>query len=325
MEEIIGEVERKAIISELTEEHFLRNTTKGGNQLYLVNYHSAPNITREVGRLREVAFRAAGGGTGKKIDLDDYDLSEHAYDQLIVWDPEDQEIMAGYRLLKCRFGERDADGSLKSATSKLFNLSPRMIDEFLPLTLELGRSFVQPKYQRTAPRKGIFALDNLWDGLATVMLQDPQLKYLFGKVTMYPKYQREARNIILAFMRHFFPDPDELVRPRVPLVQEEELSPYYSLFKGLAYKEAHKILNAEVKKRGENIPPLINSYMSLSSTMRSFGTAENGNFGTVEETGILITFDDIEPARKERYIKSFEANKHFKGPFHVPSSELPSL
>tara|TARA_R110002050_G_scaffold265465_3_gene406596 strand:+ start:2067 stop:3041 length:975 start_codon:yes stop_codon:yes gene_type:complete len=324
MEEIIGEVERKAIISELKEEHFLRNTTKGGNQLYLVNYHNAPNITREVGRLREVAFRTAGGGTGKKIDLDDYDLSEHAYDQLIVWDPEDQEIMAGYRLLKCRLGERDEEGNLKSATSKLFNLSPRMIDEFLPLTLELGRSFVQPKYQRTAPRKGIFALDNLWDGLATVMLMDPQLKYLFGKVTMYPKYHREARNIILAFMRFFFPDPDELVRPRVPLVQEEELSPYYSLFKGLGYKEAHKILNAEVKKRGENIPPLINSYMSLSSTMRSFGTAENGNFGTVEETGILITFDDIEPARKERYIKSFEENKQFKGPLHVPTTEQPS-
>lgn len=321
MEEIIGEIDRKAIISELTEEHFLRNTSKGGNQLYLVNYHSAPNITREVGRLREVAFRAAGGGTGKKIDLDDYDLSEQGYDQLIVWDPEDQEIMAGYRLLKCRHGERDADGNLKSATSKLFKLSHRMIEEFLPLTLELGRSFVQPKYQRTAPRKGIFALDNLWDGLATVMLQDPELKYLFGKVTMYPKYQREARNIILAFMRHFFPDPDELVRPRIPLVQEAELSPYYSLFKGLSYKEAHKILNAEVKKRGENIPPLINSYMALSSTMRSFGTAENSNFGTVEETGILITFDDIEPSRKERYIKSFEENKAFNGPLHVPSAE----
>jgi len=317
MENIIEPVKREAIIAELKEEHFLRNTSKGGNQLYLMNYHEAPNITREVGRLREVAFRTAGGGTGKAIDLDDYDTSEHAYDQLIVWDPEDQEIMAGYRLLKCSKGERDANGNLKSATSKLFNLSPRMIDEFLPLTLELGRSFVQPKYQRTAPRKGIFALDNLWDGLATVMLMDPELKYLFGKVTMYPQYEREARNIILAFMRHFFPDPDALVSPRVALVHEEELKPYYALFNGLVYKEAHKVLNTEVKKRGENIPPLINSYMSLSSTMRSFGTAENSNFGTVEETGILITFDDIEPSRKERYIKSFEENKVFLGPLHV--------
>lgn len=120
--------------------------------------------------------------------------------------------------------------------------------------------------------------------------------------------------MILAFMRHFFPDPDELVRPRMPLVKEDELSPYYHLFEGLAYKEAHRVLQAEVKKRDENIPPLINSYMSLSSTMRSFGTAENSSFGTVEETGILITFDDIEPGRKERYIQSFEANKVFSGP-----------
>jgi hypothetical protein len=314
MEDIIEPIEREAILAELKEEYFLRNTTKGGNQLYLVNYHNAPNITREVGRLRELAFRSAGGGTGKEIDLDDYDTSEHCYDQLVVWDPIDQEIMAGYRLLKCRLGERDADGNLKSATSKLFNLSSRMISDFMPFTLELGRSFVQPKYQRTAPRKGIFALDNLWDGLATVMLMDPQLKYLFGKVTMYPKYDREARNMILAFMRHFFPDPDELVRPRVPLVQESELSPFYHLFEGLAYKEAHRVLQAEVKKREENIPPLINSYMSLSSTMRSFGTAENSSFGTVEETGILITFDDIEAGRKERYIQAFEANKVFSGP-----------
>lgn len=315
MEDIIEAVDRDAILAELKEEHFLRNTSKGGNQLYLVNYHNAPNITREVGRLREVAFRAAGGGTGKELDLDDYDTSAHAaYDQLVVWDPIDQEIMAGYRLLKCRLGERDAEGNLKSATSKLFNLSSRMINDFMPYTLELGRSFVQPKYQRTAPRKGIFALDNLWDGLATVMLLDPQLKYLFGKVTMYPKYDREARNMILAFMRHFFPDPDELVRPRISLVKEELLEPYYPLFRGLSYKEAHRVLHNEVKAKGENIPPLINSYMSLSSTMRSFGTAENSSFGTVEETGILITFDDIDPGRKERYVQSFEANKVFSGP-----------
>lgn len=318
MEDIIAEVPREALLAELNEDNFLRNTSKGRNQLYLVDHFQAPNIVREVGRLREVAFRTAGGGTGKSLDLDKYDLSDHPYQQLIVWDPEDREILAGYRLLDCTKGEKDENGHLMSATSKLFKLSDQFVGEYLPITLELGRSFVQPKYQRTAPRKGLFALDNLWDGLATVMLLNPHLKYMFGKVTMYPHFNREARNIILAFMRHFFPDPDQLVRPRVPYVSSEDLAPYYSLFEGLPYKEARKVLAAELKERGEGIPPLINSYMSLSSTMKSFGTAENKAFGTVEETGILINFQDVEPARKQRYLESYEACKEYHGPDFIP-------
>jgi hypothetical protein len=322
MKDIIGPVDRDAIISELTKEHFLMNTSKGGNQLYVMDHRTAPNVVREIGRLREEAFRAAGGGTGKEVDLDQYDLSEnHPYQQLIVWDAEDQEIMAGYRLLKCSDGERDAEGKLMSATSKLFELSDQMITDFLPVTLELGRSFVQPKYQRTAPRKGLFALDNLWDGLAAIMLRHEGLEYLFGKVTMYPHYNGEARDIILSFMRYFFPDPDELVVPRIPLVKASVLEPHYRLFAGMTYKEAHRILSLEVKKRGETIPPLINSYMSLSKTMRSFGTAQNIAFGTVEETGILIRFEDIDPTRKERYRANFKQESEYRGPLYVPSSQ----
>lgn len=318
MKEIINSVSREAIISELTEEHFLTNTSKGGNQLYLADHRTAPNIVREIGRLREEAFRVAGGGTGKEADLDQYDLSpDHPYQQLIVWDPESQEILAGYRVLKCADGERDEDGRLKSATSKLFNLSDQMLEDYLPITVELGRSFVQPKYQRKAPRKSIFALDNLWDGLSAVMLENPELEYMFGKVTMYPHFNRESRNRILAFMRHYFPDPDKLVRPREALVSEDTLAPLYDLFQGLEYKEGRKVLAAELKQRGESIPPLINSYMSLSTTMRSFGTALNPNFGSVEETGILIRFQDVDPARMDRYINNYKMNSEYRGPHFI--------
>jgi len=318
MKDIISPVSRDAIISELTEEHFLTNTSKGGNQLYLADHRTAPNIVKEIGRLREEAFRAAGGGTGKEADLDQYDLSaDHPYQQLIVWDPEDQEILAGYRVLKCIDGERDEAGRLKSATSKLFKLSDEMIEDFLPVTVELGRSFVQPKYQRTAPRKSIFALDNLWDGLAAVMLVHPELEYMFGKVTMYPHYDREGRDMILAFMRHYFPDPQELVRPRTALVDPSKLEPLAQNFAGLEYKEGRKVLAAALKERGETIPPLINSYMSLSTTMRSFGTALNPNFGNVEETGILIRFSDVDPSRLNRYIDNFKTNSEYRGPHHI--------
>ncbi len=319
MEDIIAPVSRKEILKELTENTFLRNTSKGGNQLYVVNHLNAPNVVREIGRLREVAFRTAGGGTGKSIDLDDYDLSERSpYDQLVVWDPEDQEITAGYRLIKCEDAERDENGQLLSATAHLFHLSDEFLNDYLPYTLELGRSFVQPKYQRGAARKGLFALDNLWDGLATIMLLNPVMKYFFGKVTMYPEYQREARNILLAFLNSRFPDPNNLVVPREPLVSAEELRQYAQRFEGLEYKEAHKLLVRELKDRGEAIPPLINSYMGLSPTMKTFGTAPNYEFGEVEETGILVRFEDIDPARKNRYMDTYEACKEFKGPLFVP-------
>jgi hypothetical protein len=317
MEEIIAPVNRKEILKELTADTFLKNTSKAGNQLYLVNHKNAPNVVREIGRLRELAFRAAGGGTGKSIDLDDYDLSDHPYDQLVVWDPEDQEITAGYRLIKCADADKDDKGHLISATAHLFHLSDKFNEVYIPITLELGRSFVQPKYQRGAARKGLFALDNLWDGLATIVLINPHLKYFFGKVTMYPEYNKEARNILLAFLRKYFPDPEDLVVPRKPLVSAEKLETEAQRFSNLPYKEAHQLLVKELKERGENVPPLINSYMGLTPTMKTFGTAPNYEFGEVEETGILVKFADIDPSRKERYKEGFLEGKEFPGPLHV--------
>jgi hypothetical protein len=320
MEEIIAPVKRADLIREFNASTFLRHTSKAGNQLYLVNHFTAPNVVREIGRLREEAFRAAGGGTGKSLDLDHYDLSENPYSQLVVWDPEDQEISAGYRLIKCIEAGKDEQGQLISATAKLFKLSDNFTQNYLPYTLELGRSFVQPKYQRGAARKGLFALDNLWDGLATVMLLNPEMKYFLGKVTMYPDYNREARNILLAFLNSRFPDPDNLVVPREPLVSPKDLQQFAQRFENLEYKEAQKLLVKELKERGENIPPLINSYMGLSPTMKTFGTAANATFGMVEETGILLRFADIDPARKNRYMETYEANKEYKGPLYLPKN-----
>lgn len=317
MEDIIAPVDRNLIIEELTEDKFLRNTSKAGNQLYLVDHRDSPHITREIGRLRELAFRMAGGGTGKSMDIDQYDTSNHPYSQLIVWDPEDQEITAGYRLIKCSNAERDENGHLISATAHLFHISDNFTNNYLAKTLELGRSFVQPKYQRGAARKGLFALDNLWDGLATIMILNPELEYMFGKVTMYPRYNTQARNILLAFLNTYFPDKEDLLVPRQPLVSKAVLDKEAQRFGGMEYKDAHQLLVKELKDRGESIPPLINSYMNLSRTMKTFGTASNYEFGEVEETGILVTFKDINPARKQRYIDTLEESRIFKGPLHV--------
>jgi len=315
MEKIINAVDRELIIKELTEETFLRHTNKGGNQLYIVNHKNAPNILREIGRLREESFRAAGGGTGKALDIDSYDLSDYPYQQLIVWDPEEREITAGYRLLFCKDGERDSDGKIVSATAHLFDLSEKFYKDFLPYTLELGRSFVQPRYQRNAEsRKGLFALDNLWDGLGALIAKEPDMKYMFGKVTMYPDYNSEARNHILAFMDYFFPDKEGLAFPHNPLITRDQLEPYKKPFLGMEYKPAHSVLNKIVREKGENIPPLINTYMNISSTMKTFGTAANYEFGEVEETGILMTVADIYPTKKDRHSETYYTSTEFIGP-----------
>ncbi len=314
MEEIIARIDRKLLIEEFTEERFLRNSTKLRNQLYLINAHNSPHIMQEIGRLRELTFRASGGGTGKAADIDSYDTADKPFEQLVLWDPEDQEIIAAYRLLLCKNAPRDADGRIISATANLFNLSQKFVDEYLPSTIELGRSFIQPKYQRGASKKGLFSMDNLWDGLGAVIILNPGVKYLFGKVTMYPSYNREGRNMLLSFLQHFFPDNDELVRPIEPYVFPEDLKPYKGMFSGMEYKEAYTLLNREIRQRGENIPPLINSYMAISATMKTFGTALNRHFGDVEETGIMVTIADIYEARRERYLDSFYDNREFRGP-----------
>lgn len=306
MQTIIPAIPLDILEKELSKERFVRVTNNGSNHLYIVNHHNAPNVVREIGRLREVTFRESGGGTGLNCDLDHFDTNENCYEQLIAWNPEDKEIIGGYRFIECGKVKKDQEGNYELATAELFSFSKKFIDNYMPFTIELGRSFVQPKYQpRPENRKGLFSLDNLWDGLGAIHIDYPQIKYFFGKVTMYPHFQREARDMILHFMNYFFPDKEKLVSAIYPLKIENDMSAFTQEINGLSYKEAHKILNYHVRLRGENIPPLVNAYMNLSATMRTFGTSVNEHFGDVEETGILVTLNDIYESKKERHVKTY--------------------
>jgi hypothetical protein len=313
MEEIIPPVHKELIKKELTRERFLRHTNNGNNHVYLVNHHNAPNVVREIGRLREITFRDAGGGTGLSIDLDENDTCERCYDQLIAWSTENEEIIAGYRLIRCDFAGQTEDGTPNLSTAHLFEFSEQFVNDYLPYTIELGRSFVQPKYQPiNNNRKGIFSLDNLWDGLGAVVALNPDIKYLFGKVTMYTHYNQEARDLLLGFMQYYFPDKDQLVRPIPSIALHSNYNRYISEFEGMEYKDGYKLLTQKIKGLGEIVPPLINIYMNLSATMKTFGTAINNEFGEVEETGILLTLEDIYPTKKIRYIGSYERDKDWE-------------
>lgn len=306
MEDIIAPIDREVLKAELTPERRLRTTNKSHNEIYIINWKNAPNVLKEIGRLREIAFRAAGGGTGKSLDLDEYDLMENPYQQLVVWDPEAEEILGGYRYILGDEVKFDSEGKPILATAHMFDFSPKFLKEYLPTTIELGRSFVTLEYQSSrAGAKGLFALDNLWDGLGALTVVKPNVKYFFGKMTMYPSYHRLGRDMILYFLKKHFSDKDGLITPTHPLKIETDENLLKQLFPYDTFKEDYKVLNTEVRKLGYNIPPLVNAYMSLSPTMRMFGTAINYGFGDVEETGILIAVDEILEEKRVRHIESY--------------------
>jgi hypothetical protein len=324
MQPIINKISRKFILNELTPERFVRKTNNGNNEIYVITHQDSPYTMMEIGRLRELTFRYAGGGTGKSLDIDEYDVSNHPYKQLLVWNPEHKEIVGAYRYIKCK----DAgykNGQIDLATTELFKFSPTFYNKYLDKTIELGRSFVQPSYQPGEQfRKGLFSLDNLWDGLGAIIIDNPDCNYFFGKVTMYTHFNKEARDMILAFMKHYFPDKENMVRPirsvkggkiKVSAFVKRVISPskksvkvaaFLKSLEGLSYKDGHMILNKEVRDLGENIPPLVNAYMNLSPTMKTFGTAINTGFGGVEETGIMVCINDIYESKKQRHVDSYK-------------------
>lgn len=305
VEEIIAPVDPELIKAELTPDRLLRRTNKGGNEIYVVEASTAPATMREIGRLREIAFRSAGGGTGKRCDIDAYDLMDPPCRQLIVWSPDDSRIIGGYRYILGRDIKME-EGRPRIATSHMFDFSERFLKEYLPSTIELGRSFVTLEYQSSrAGAKAIFALDNLWDGLGALTVEHPEIRYLFGKFTMYPGYDRECRDMLLYFLNKYFPDPDNLVRPFKPIRPSEESGKFDLMFAANDFKEDYRVLNTAIRNHGINIPPLVNAYMSLSPTLKVFGTAINDEFGDVEETGILLTISEVYNEKKERHINSY--------------------
>jgi len=302
MQPIIEPIDRLLLERELTPDKFVRNTNNGNNEIYIVTWHNAPEVTREIGRLREITFRDAGGGTGKDCDLDEFDTAEVPFQQLLVWNPREKEIIGGYRFIHGNTLKVHPDNTVDTPTAELFKFSLRFIRDYLPCTIELGRSYVQPIYQPTIDiRKGMYSLDNIWNGLGAIALNHPEVKYFFGKITMYPHYNIEARDMILYFMQKYFADKEDLVTPIHALRLMSDLNKQEALFDGGSYDKDYKILVQQVRHRGENIPPLVNAYMNLSSTMLCFGTALNPGFGNVEETGILVTIDDIYEFKKERH------------------------
>ena len=300
MEPIIPAVETSLLLKEL-EGHLLRPSNKADNLIYDITSHECPNVMREIARLREISYRDGGGATGKEMDIDEMDLMDKPYHQLIVWDPEHQQIIGGYRYLVGSDAEiRDGQPFITSA--HLFHYSERFIRDYLPNTIEFGRAFVQPMYQqREMGVKALFALDNIWDGIGAVMHNHPEVRWMIGKVTIYPDYNLTARNLIYDYLHRYHRGEEGLFEPYHPLPVPVIDSP----FTGDDPQENYHILQRAVREQGTVIPPMFSAYLNLTNDLQFFGNAINDELANVYETGIMVDLQTVYPEKKERYISSY--------------------
>ena len=313
MKDLSIPIDRDLIKAELTDDKLLRTTNKAGNLIYLTTASESPNVMKEIARIRELAFRLCGAGSGKMFDMDAFDWAERPYKQLFVWDPQNEEIIGGYRLIFVNEVAINEDGQPDLVTASMYKFSQKFIDEFLPYTIELGRSFVHPDYQASKMgSKSLYSLDNLWDGLGAITVLRPDMKYFFGKVTVYPSYEEQARELIFTFLNKYFPDEDTLVEPIDPFIRPAFAADYAGLFAGGSFKEEYKILNGKVRERGVNIPPLVNTYMGLSAKMKSFGYAVCEELGGLIEFAIMVPIYEMYEEKKARHIETFVNENNFK-------------
>lgn len=306
MKPIIPPVETSLLLSEL-EGHLLRPSNKAGNLIFDITAHECPNVMREIGRLREISYRDGGGGTGKEIDIDNLDIMEKPYHQLIVWDPDNQQIIGGYRYLLGHEIAIDESGQPRIASAHLFQFSPRFVSDFLPYTIEFGRAFVQPAYQaREMGVKALFALDNIWDGIGALVYKYPQLQWMIGKVTLYPSFDPMVRDLLYSFLYRYHPDTEGLLIPYHPLAISEEAQKWADeVFEGDDSAANLHALQLAARQRGLVVPAMFAAYLNLTKHMRTFGTSINDEFGDVLETGIMVAIKDILPEKKERYMQPY--------------------
>lgn len=300
MQQIIPPVDKELLISEL-EGHLLRPTNKAGNLIYDVTAHECPNVMREIARLREISYRDGGGATGKEMDIDEMDIMERPYHQLIVWDPEHQEIIGGYRYL---FGSEAEirDGQPYITSAHLFRYSERFLRDYLPNAIEFGRAFVQPMYQtREMGVKSLFALDNIWDGIGALVHNNPHLRWMIGKVTIYPDYNATARELIYAFLERYHKGEEGLFAP----YHLEPQLPIETPFEGDEEEKNYHILQHAVREQGTVIPPMFSAYLNLTRDLQFFGNAINDELANVYETGIMVDLGTVLPEKKERYITPY--------------------
>ena len=262
MEAIIPPVERELLRAELTPERKARDTKKAGNEIYIFSAAECPSLMREIGRLREVAFRGAGGGTGKELDIDAEDLAEDGYYQLIVWDPAAEEIVGGYRFIICT-----DEYPRHLSTEHYFRFSDKFRRKYLPRTIELGRSFIVNEYQRKP-----VSLMLLWKGILNVLLRHDEFRYLMGPVTISGEFQNSSKLLIAAYLRNRHLDRENArhIHPRTGIAVPARIDG--TLIEGIDSIELINKIVCDIEQNRFTIPILIRKYLQVGARVLGFNT-----------------------------------------------------
>lgn len=297
---IVAPVDRSRLRAELTIDRRVR--TIRGLEVYVVDGVECGAVMEEVGRIREIEFRREGGGTGAALDIDRFDTGPVRSLQLVTWDPDAEELVSMYRFIHCSVAAREQPEPLL-ATEELFEFSETFRRDYLSATIELGRSVVN----RSA-RKALLGLYAVWGGLGALVREYPGLRYLFGKITLFDRYDRTALRSLMRYLTLWFPGTPGLIRAKPHLRVDFNLDDpdLRSLVTGEDREADFELLANYIAQLGEAVPPLVISYSSLTDRMQTFETARNPGFGNVMECAILVPVAEIRPKYAARFIESYE-------------------
>lgn len=292
-ETVAHPVDSKALKKALYESRRL-GETKDGKVIFLYQYRDDCPVIQEIARLRELTFRAVEEGTGYAFDLDMYDVY---YSHLVLWDEDDLEIVGSYRIGE---GQKimNSLGVEGFYTNSLFDLKADF-QRLLPYTLELGRSFVQPRYW------GQRSLDYLWYGIGAYLHDHPEVKYLFGPVSISNAYPQLAKEVIISFYQQQFGSDLPLAEARTPFIISEKCRQFAEAEFNGDYKASFKILTSELKKLGLKIPMLYKQYVELCTDKGCHFIDFNidAQFNNCIDSLIMVELDKITEKKRQRYIE----------------------
>ena len=293
-EKCIAHPEDRRILRRELKQSQMLGETKDGKQIYLFDSFRDSAVMKELGRLREISFRKVGEGSGEKRDLDKYD---HYYRHIILWDEEELEIVGAYRIAEAnRIIENEGLKALYC--SSLFSLSEGLTPK-LEQGIELGRSFVQPKYW------GKRSLDYLWFGIGAYLRHHPKVRYMFGPVSLSNSYPQAAKDLIVHFYSHYYSSAHPLARANAPyILNPSEKQQMYELFAGDNLQEDFLILREQLDHLGVTVPTLYKQYTELCEPggIEFLDFSVDADFGYCIDGLILVDIDKVKARKRERYI-----------------------
>ncbi|SFE83075.1 lysophospholipid acyltransferase family protein [Nitrosomonas sp. Nm166] len=296
IENIIHPVRTQSIRKEMKASQLI-GKTQDGKHIYLFDYLPNSSVMREIGRLRELSFRQVQEGTGNALDIDSYD---RYYRHLILWDEDELEIIGSYRIGEASRILKEY-GETGLYTNSLFTFNKTFMP-YLEHAIELGRSFIQPRYQ------GKRSLDYLWYGIGAYLYQHPEVRYLFGPVSLSTSWPEPAQKVIASFYTTLFGNDRSIAKPRMPFNfdQIKDFVPFRHVTDEVEYKKAFSIFKEKMDDLNVKVPVLYKQYVELCQPggCEFFGFNVDPKFSNCIDGLILVHINTIKEKKYQRYIES---------------------